>query len=111
MPDSLKIHTHEFFPKTGGIGRYCHELAGGAFKLGWVVAISGPKLADHPPAKNPPTYLIRNGAHGVSLGPINIWKSRNQLVEEFEMNSDSLHLLAEPGPILACGLLPPRTHP
>ena len=111
MPDSLKIHTHEFFPKIGGIGRYCHELAGGAFKLGWAVAISGPKLAGHPPAKDPPTYLIQNGAHGLSLGPINIWKSRNQLVEEFEMNSDSLHLLAEPGPILACGLLPPSAHP
>ena len=95
----------------GGIGRYCHELARGALKLGWAVAISGPKLASHPPAKDSPAYHIRNGAHGPSLGPINIWKSRNQLAEEFRTDSESLHLLAEPGPILACGLLPPSSYP
>lgn len=95
----------------GGIGRYCHELARGALKLGWAVAVSGPKLAGHLPAKDSPAYHIRNGAHGPSLGPINIWKSRNQLAEEFRTDPESLHLLAEPGPILACGLLPPNSYP
>ena len=111
MPDSLKIHTHEFFPKIGGIGRYCHELATGAVKLGWAVTISGPKLAGHSPAKDSPAYYIRNGAHGPSLGLINIWKSRSQLAEDFRVDPESLHLLAEPGPILACGLLPRSAYP
>jgi len=111
VPDSLKIHTHEFFPKMGGIGRYCHELATGTVEQGWAVAITGPMFADHPPARESPAYHIRNGAHGSSLGPINIWKSRSQLEEEFRMNPESLHLLAEPGPILACGLLPRSSYP
>jgi phosphatidylinositol alpha-1,6-mannosyltransferase len=111
VPDSLKIHTHEFFPKIGGIGRYCHELATGAVKLDWAVTISGPKLTGYPPVKDSPAYYIRNGAHGPSLGLINIWKSRSQLAEEFRMDSASLHLLAEPGPILACGLLPRSAYP
>ena len=90
----------------GGIGRYCHELARGAAKLGWVVTLVGPKSADHPPSKNSQAYHIRNGVHGHSLGLINLWKSRNQIADEFLMDTESLHLLAEPGPILACGLLP-----
>jgi len=106
VPEFLKIHTHEFFPKIGGIGRYCHEVAGAAAKLGWAVTILGPKSADHPPGKNSPAYRIRNGVHGPTLGLINLSKSRNQLAEDFLMDTESLHLLAEPGPILACGLLP-----
>ncbi len=95
----------------GGIGRYCHELAESAAKLGWAVTLFGPKSAGHSPAKDLPAYILRNGVHGPSLGTINLWKSRNQLLEEFLTDADSIHLLAEPGPILACGLLPRSAYP
>ena len=95
----------------GGIGRYCHEIAESAAKLGWEVTILGPKAAVHSPAKDTPAYILRNGVHGPSLGLINVWRSRNQLLEEFLADSDSTHLLAEPGPILACGLLPRSAYP
>ena len=95
----------------GGIGRYCHELAESSAKLGWAVTLFGPKSACHSPAKDLPAYILRNGVHGPSLGTINVWKSRNQLLEEFLTDTDSVHLLAEPGPILACGLLPRSAYP
>ncbi len=95
----------------GGIGRYCHELAESAAKMGWAVTIFGPKSADHSSAKDLPAYILRKGVHGPSHGSINVWKSRNQLLEEFLIDTDSIHLLAEPGPILACGLLPRSAYP
>lgn len=108
MPDSLEIHTHEFFPKWGGIGRYCQEFARGAAELGWNVTLHGPGTARPPTGAPTEPYRLKRGPHGPSHGPLNIWRSRRYLAASFRASPESLHLLAEPGPILACGLLPRR---
>lgn len=111
MPDSLEIHTHEFFPKWGGIGRYCQEFARGAAELGWSVILHGPRTARLRTGAPPEPYQLKRGTHGPSHGPLNIWRSRHNLAASFQASPGSLHLLAEPGPILACGLLPRSTLP
>lgn len=111
MPDSLRIHTHEFYPKRGGIGRYCHELAKSASKQGWITTVCGSKSSNYLPGDSPHTYKICAGAHNSSLGIINLIKGRRQLSEDFLKHQESLHLLAEPGPILTCGLISPKMYP
>lgn len=111
MAGAIEIHTHEFYPKQGGIGRYCHEFARGAADQGWKVTVHGPNTANFPPNDTSKCYQLESGQYGPSHGPINLLRSRKQLATVFRDRPDSLHLLVEPGPILACGLLPVSIFP
>ncbi len=105
MKPRLAIHTHEFYPKRGGIGTYCREIALGAAESGWDVTVYGPTHAERPANEPPQSYQLRPGRHGSSHGAINLWRSRADLAAAFRDTPAALHLLAEPGPILAYGLL------
>lgn len=109
MTHRLHLHSHEFHPKQGGIGRYCRELALAAARMGRPVSLHGPRQATRPPAD--PTeaaggYRLHCGRHGASHRPLNLWQSRQALARILRKEVDGRHLLAEPGPILAYGLLP-----
>lgn len=109
MTHALHIHSHEYFPKQGGVGRYCREFALASGRLGWRVTLHGPRPAARPPGDPAETaggYALDCGRHGRSHRPLNLWLSRERLAGILKRSPTARHLLAEPGPILAYGLLP-----
>ena len=109
MPERLCIHTHEFHPRAGGIGRYCHEFARAATQTGLEVSVFAPREARRPADDEPGAadrFRLRNGGHGRSHRPLNLWLSRNGMARLMRECGDAAHLLAEPGAVLASALLP-----
>lgn len=104
MPRELYIYTHEFFPSRGGIATYCHEFATAAASVMGQVVVIGPKGAQTPDG-TAPRYLLKQGNHHGSHNPSCVWKTRQQLRKTLHQHPAAIHLLAEPGPILAYGLL------
>lgn len=101
----LYIHTHEFFPKYGGISTYCHEFATAAAQLGHETTVCAPDGSTAPEAAGgTPAYRLQQGDYHSGHDPLNVWRSRAALIRQFEAAPKALHLLAEPGPILALGL-------
>lgn len=104
MGASLRIFTHEFPPKKGGIATYCSEFAAAAQNAGYSVQVFGPSYIDSETINTAdyPIHICRNrGTHNLTC----ILKTRNLLQNEFLNRSNDHFLLAEPGPILALGLL------
>ena len=107
MPRDLYIYTHECFPKRGGIATYCHEFATAATELGHRATVVGPNGAKAPEGSNPP-YRIQAGNNRGTHNPSCLWRTRTRLRAQLKQSPDAIHLLAEPGPILAYGMLPEK---
>lgn len=99
----LHIYTHEFFPKKGGIAQYCHEFARAASSMGYSVTIHAPKSAN--PTKGDAEYAVMPGRAAGNHGFTSILKTRRRLIKNLENAPDAIHLLAEPGPLIALGSL------
>ena len=108
MP-SLHLFTHEFHPFRGGIATYCHEFAQAAAKAhAHSVTVYAPAGA-HAPDLNC-TYTVVAGRHHRTHNLRSLLHSKQQLRQAIK-DYDATILLAEPGPILAYGLLHPKTLP
>jgi phosphatidylinositol alpha-1,6-mannosyltransferase len=108
----LYIHTHEFFPKYGGISTYCHEFATAAAQRGHDTTVYGPRGSAAPEfTEDAPAYRLQQERYHSGHDPLNIWRSRAALARRFEAAPKALHVLAEPGPILALGLTSERRPP
>lgn len=105
--DSLNIYTCEFAPTYGGIATYCHELANAASRAGIRTTVFAPAQA-RPFQEEPAGYTLRPETWRSTHHPGSIWKIRQLLVRELAQPL-TLHLFAEPGPILALGSLPRLT--
>lgn len=108
MP-ALVLFTHEFHPFRGGIATYCHEFARAASSAHhYKVTIYGPKQATAP---NPTcNYTVVAGRHRGTHNPSCLIRSSRQLKRVLKDHSATV-LLAEPGSILAYGLLRRKTAP
>jgi phosphatidylinositol alpha-1,6-mannosyltransferase len=108
MP-SLHLFTHEFHPFRGGIATYCHEFSQAAAQAHhYDVTVHGPAGASVP---NPSCgYTVSAGRHRGTHNPGCLLRSKRQLRQALK-NQGATFLLAEPGPILAYGLLRPKTAP
>lgn len=108
MP-SLHLFTHEFHPFRGGIATYCHEFAQAAAQAHhYDVTVHAPAGASVP---NPSCgYTVSAGPHRGTHNPGCLLRSKRQLRQALK-NQGATFLLAEPGPILAYGLLRPKTAP
>ncbi len=104
MPQDLYIYTHEFSPKRGGIATYCHEFATAAASLIDQVVVIGPKGAQ-PLGEFASAYLIKQSNNQGSHNPSCIWKTSRVVRQNLQDRPTAIHLLAEPGPILAYGML------
>ncbi|MEM1223187.1 MAG: glycosyltransferase family 4 protein [Verrucomicrobiota bacterium] len=106
MNQKLIIYTHETYPKRGGIANYCHEFANAAASEGFSSELIGHKNTAYPEDfTRPPTYSIHRGSNRGTHNPDCIWKSRRLIQAKLLENPTAYHVFAEPGPILALGLL------
>ncbi|MGB0419500.1 MAG: glycosyltransferase family 4 protein, partial [Opitutales bacterium] len=108
MP-SLHVLTHEFHPFRGGIATYCHEFAHAAANAHhYQVTVHAPAGAT---VQGPDcAYRVAAGSHRGTHNPICLLQSRQQLKRALDTGTATF-LLAEPGPILAYGLLRPKSPP
>ncbi|MEM7791213.1 MAG: glycosyltransferase family 4 protein, partial [Verrucomicrobiota bacterium] len=106
MNQKLIIYTHETYPKRGGIANYCHEFASAAANEGFLSELIGHKNSSYPEGfTRSATYSIHRGSNRGTHNPDCIWKSSRLARAKLLENPDAYHLFAEPGPILALGLL------
>lgn len=99
----IHVYTHEFSPKRGGIASYCHEFARAAAELGYTVRLYSPKNARH--GDYNPNYKLLPGRAAGNHSLAAILQTRNLLKETLQKYPNDLHVLAEPGPIIAYGSL------
>lgn len=99
----IHIYTHEFFPTRGGIASYCHEFARAASAMGHAVQLHGPQRAK--PHGIGKIYKVIPGRATGNHGVLALLKTRKLLKETLSQYPNDLHLLAEPGPIIAYGML------
>jgi glycosyltransferase involved in cell wall biosynthesis len=108
MP-SLHVFTHEFHPFRGGIATYCHEFAQAAANAHhYQVTIHGPAGATV--RRSDCAYRVTAGSHRGTHNPTCLIRSSHQLKRAFRDHGATV-LLAEPGSILAYGLLRRKTAP
>jgi phosphatidylinositol alpha-1,6-mannosyltransferase len=108
MP-SLHLFTHEFHPFRGGIATYCHEFAQAAAQAHhYDVTVHAPAGTSAPDSNC--GYTVSAGRHRGTHNPGCLLHSKRQLRQALK-NQSATFLLAEPGPILAYGLLRPKTAP
>jgi glycosyltransferase involved in cell wall biosynthesis len=103
-PD-LHLYTHEFFPTRGGIATYCHEFANAAAEIGFSTMLHAPNTSCAEATNLPATYTIDRGSHKGNHNLPAIFQSRRKLAANLKNFPGDIHLLAEPGPILAYGTL------
>jgi phosphatidylinositol alpha-1,6-mannosyltransferase len=99
----LRIYTHEFFPKRGGIASYCHEFAKAASGLGYPTIVHAPCNAMLRNDDSP--YRLEPGRSGQTHNWPSVWATRQLLTKTLTESPNDLHLLAEPGPIIALGMV------
>lgn len=106
MPSaSLHLYTHEYYPKQGGIATYCHEFANAAStQLNQQVTVYAPKRAQLSDSDSD-TYRLKIGKNTGTHNLPSLLHTRNRLRTDFSSHANAIHLLAEPGPILAFGML------
>ena len=109
MSRALYIYSHEFFPKRGGIGTYCQEFAKAAAESRQAVHVVVPDYAELENKADSSYQLIRYKNRG-TLNPRSIWRTSRILQHHLHTTTNCVHLLAEPGPVLALGLLSKKQH-
>lgn len=108
MP-ALHLFTHEFHPFRGGIATYCHAFAqAAAHAHSYDVTVHAPAGSGAPDSNC--GYTVSAGRHRGTHNPGCLLRSSRQLKRALK-NHDTTFLFAEPGSILAYGLLRPKAPP